>query len=492
MYQRKYHGKISLFLLVALLTSILIPSNIYAGPGDKYTVSFNTMGGSVIATYFNVSYDSKIPAPSDPNKTGYTFDGWYKDSDYKHDWNFSYDKVKNNITLYAKWKINTYTVTFVDWNNTVLKTETVEYEASATPPADPTRTGYTFTGWDPEYDEIEGDLTVTAQYEINTYTVTFVDWNNTVLKTETVEYEASATPPADPTRTGYTFDGWDVGYDEIDGDLTVTAQYEINTYTVTFDSTGGDNIDPVDADFDTMISAPASPTRTGYDFKGWYIDRAYTAAWNFDSDKVVDDLTLYARWLKLTFSPNDQPTSVSSTGLSSSVNIPEESDPSYEEINLKLDVEEVDEEDQPNFVITAASELNKQDKELIKAYDLSLIKTLIKTTGDMSTVKVENSDITAPITIRLPLPAAFANRGGLTVVYIDDEGNMTTMATTLIQVGDEYFLEFTTDHFSVYAVVANALATPPVTGETETTAALGFALLAMAGVLYVIRRRITA
>ena len=69
---------------------------------------------------------------------------------------------------------------------------------------------------------------------------------------------------------------------------------------------------------------------------------------------------------------------------------------------------------------------------------------------------------------------------------------MTTMATTLIQVGDEYFLEFTTDHFSVYAVVANALATPPVTGETETTAALGFALLAMAGVLYVIRRRITA
>ncbi|WP_194757549.1 InlB B-repeat-containing protein, partial [Aliidiomarina indica] len=101
-------------------------------------------------------------------------------------------------------------------------------------PADPTREGYTFTGWSASLDDITGDLTITAQYAINTYTVTFQDHDGSVIETQTVEHGSSATAPADPTREGYTFTGWDASFAEVTGDLTVTAQYAINTYTVTF------------------------------------------------------------------------------------------------------------------------------------------------------------------------------------------------------------------------------------------------------------------
>ena len=119
-----------------------------------------------------------------------------------------------------------HTVTFVDWDGAVLDRQTVEHGSGATAPADPARTGYTFLGWDKNFDNVIENLTVTALYEINTYTVTFVDWDGTVLDRQTVEEGSGATAPADPARTGYTFTGWDKNFDNITGDLTVTALYE--------------------------------------------------------------------------------------------------------------------------------------------------------------------------------------------------------------------------------------------------------------------------
>ena len=121
-----------------------------------------------------------------------------------------------------------YTVTFKDWNGTVLKTEEVLEGAAATAPADPTREGYTFTGWDVAFNNVTSDLVVTAQYTINTYTVTFKDWDGTVLSTQTVEHGSAATAPADPTREGYTFAGWDVAFNNVTSDLVVTATYTEN------------------------------------------------------------------------------------------------------------------------------------------------------------------------------------------------------------------------------------------------------------------------
>ena len=137
-----------------------------------------------------------------------------------------------------------YTVTFYDWNNAVLKTQTVQQGQSATAPANPTREGYTFSGWDKVFTNVQSDLSVTATYTQNsqpvtTYTVKFCDWNGTVLKTQTVQQGQSATAPTAPTREGYTFAGWDKAFTNIQSDLSVYAVYTQNTpqeYTITFNA----------------------------------------------------------------------------------------------------------------------------------------------------------------------------------------------------------------------------------------------------------------
>ncbi|MCH8502436.1 MAG: InlB B-repeat-containing protein, partial [Aliidiomarina sp.] len=103
---------------------------------------------------------------------------------------------------------------------------------------DPEREGYTFTGWSVAFDVITANLDVTAQYDINTFTVRFLDWDDSVIATETVNWNEGATAPADPERDGYTFTGWNVVFDVITADLDVIAEYEINYYTVTVNVIG--------------------------------------------------------------------------------------------------------------------------------------------------------------------------------------------------------------------------------------------------------------
>ena len=196
----------------------------------------------------------------------------------------------NPINLYKKITSSEpdpvyYTVTFKDWNGTVLKTETVEEGGSATAPADPTRVGYTFTGWDKAFNNVTSDLTVTAQYTINTYTVTFKDWDGTTLKTQTVNYGGSATAPANPTRVGYTFTGWDKTFTNVTANLTVTAQYTINTYTVTFKDWDGTTLKTQTVNYGGSATAPTDPIRDGYTFIGW--DKAFT---NVTANLVVTAL----------------------------------------------------------------------------------------------------------------------------------------------------------------------------------------------------------
>ena len=128
----------------------------------------------------------------------------------------------------------TYTVTFYDWNSAVLKTQTVKQGESATAPTPPIREGYTFTGWDKDFTNVQYDMSTWATYTKNsqpvtTYTVKFCDWNGTVLKTQTVQPGQSATAPTAPTREGYTFSGWDKVFTNVQGDLFVYAMYTQNS-----------------------------------------------------------------------------------------------------------------------------------------------------------------------------------------------------------------------------------------------------------------------
>ena len=149
--------------------------------------------------------------------------------DYNGQWNdVAMTTGSYNLCVVLELELTYHTVTFKDWNGTVLKTQQVEHGKAATAPANPTRTGYAFTGWDKAFTNVTADLVVTAQYSANTYTVTFKDWNGTVLKTQQVQYGGAATAPANPTRTGYTFTGWDKAFTNVTANLVVTAQYVQN------------------------------------------------------------------------------------------------------------------------------------------------------------------------------------------------------------------------------------------------------------------------
>ena len=141
----------------------------------------------------------------------------------------------NTFELYELWidvdytASTTYTVRFLDWDNSVISTQTVPRGGSATAPPNPTRDGYTFTGWDKSFTNITANTDIHAQYSIKTYTVRFLDWNNTVLDTQTINHGSNATPPPNPTRDGYTFTGWSGNYTNVTANVDIIAQYTKNS-----------------------------------------------------------------------------------------------------------------------------------------------------------------------------------------------------------------------------------------------------------------------
>lgn len=148
--------------------------------------------------------------PDAPAATpGYTFGGWNKADGTA--WDYASDKVTDNITLYAKWAANTYTITFDTVGGSEIAPITQDYGTAITVPADPTREGYTFIGWEGEFPETmpAHNMTVTAQWEINRYTITFDTAGGSEIAPITQDYGTAITAPEAPTREGYTFIGWD-------------------------------------------------------------------------------------------------------------------------------------------------------------------------------------------------------------------------------------------------------------------------------------------
>ena len=242
---------------------------------NTYTVKFVDFDGKELSVQ-KVNWGAAASAPASPTFTGYTFTGWDK----------AFDKVISDLTVTAQYAINKYTVKFVDFDGKELSVQTVNWNSAAIAPANPIRTGYTFTSWDKAFDNVTSDLTVTAQYAINTYTVKFVDFDGKELSVQKVNWNAAAIAPATPTFTGFTFARWDKAFDKVTSDLTVTAQYAINKYTVKFVDFDGKELSVQTVNWNSAAIAPASPTRTGYTFTGW--DKAFAS--------ITSDLTVTAQY----------------------------------------------------------------------------------------------------------------------------------------------------------------------------------------------------
>ncbi|WP_265445267.1 InlB B-repeat-containing protein [Acetivibrio straminisolvens] len=329
------------------------------------SLSWNVNGGNPLTGTFtqgNVMYGTPIDKPTTPTRTGYTFAGWYKDAGLTSALEENATMPDTDLTLTAKWNVNQYTITFNSNGGSAVAAITKDYGSVVTAPAQPTREGYNFAGWklngveytfttmpaenitliadwavisnipykvehyleeldgsypvtpnDTEnltgsngatvtaspkgitgftYDPgvsgtissgaiaLDGSLVLRLYYKRNSYNVT---WNgnggsvNTAgATTGSVKYGTTIySPTNEPTKTGYTFNGWS-GYAENmtmpAGNVTFTANWTINQYTITFDSNGGSDVANITQDYGTVVNAPTPPTKEGFKFAGWQLN----------------------------------------------------------------------------------------------------------------------------------------------------------------------------------------------------------------------------
>lgn len=171
----------------------------------------------------------------------------------------------------------------------------------------PIRAGYTFMGW---YDKVTGGNLITdetpvncdtlilyAKWEIQTFTVRFLDWDNTELKRQVVNYGANATPPTNPTRVGYTFSKWDKEYINIIKNIDIQAQYTINTHTLNYNANGG-VVSPNNKQlqFGAAYGVLPTPTKVNKNFLGWFTLASGGTQVSETNTMPDNDVTIYAHW----------------------------------------------------------------------------------------------------------------------------------------------------------------------------------------------------
>lgn len=215
-------------------------------------------------------------------KEGYT-GRLYRDADFLKPLTKD-SKVKNGDTVYVKWTINKYTVTFMDGEKVLAAFTNVPHGETVTAPEVPEKDGKTFSKWDKDFSKVTSDLTINAVYDVDTFTVTFKDGEK-VLETQTVEYEAAATAP-DTARLsppeGMHFAKWDKDFSKVTEDIEVSAVYELNEYTVIFKNEETViSIQPVKHGF--AATAPNVVDTATKKFVGW--DKSFD---NVTSDIIVN------------------------------------------------------------------------------------------------------------------------------------------------------------------------------------------------------------
>jgi len=300
---------------------------LYAHWTQAYTVSFDANGGTGAPASQQVVATGKVSAPSSPTRAGYTLSGWSTVADGSGDaWDFATDTVGADTTLYAQWAPKTNTVTF-DSNAAGVSAPPSTSALSGTTMTAPalTRAGYHVTGWTTQTnggaarawnfdtDVVTGDVTLYAQWAADTQAITF-DGNGhgPVTPSETTAAYGSTLTQPSVTWTGHHVESWntqpdgdgtpwDFATDTVAGDVTLYAQWVADTVpaTVTYDGNGGGAVTPATSSvgFEQAIGTAPTVTWAGHHLTGWNtVQDGSGTAWNFATDPVSGDVTLYAQW----------------------------------------------------------------------------------------------------------------------------------------------------------------------------------------------------
>lgn len=352
----------------------------------QYTITFDSMGGSSIANQ-TIYRNTKVLLPTPPTKLGYTFDGWQKNGESSK---YNFDTlVQGDFTLEAMWvpalvnvkteiyteglngvyvlnqtlthqaltesstnalnptlngftenlthadriisgttladgslvlkryySRDSFTIAFESNATVSIESITAKYESVISKPTDPIKTGYTFTGW---FSNTEltisytfttmpsEDLTLYAKWTPETMTLQFNSMGGSSVESIISPYQSSITKPVDPTKSGYTFAGWylEETYATLFdtwlmplGNITLNAKWTPNEYTVVFNTNGGSVISDLVAPYLSVINPPANPTKPDYVFLGWYIDELLETEFEFDV-MPLNGTTIYAKWISV-------------------------------------------------------------------------------------------------------------------------------------------------------------------------------------------------
>ena len=267
---------------------------------NSYTIKYNANGGTGTMANQQMKYDTPAKLTANAySKTGYTFTGWRQDDKATGTKYRNRETVTNLLsangattTMYAQWKANEYTVTFIDGHDgKTIGTETVTHGSNAADPNKPTHEGYTATTWNKPLSNITGDTVITLAYRPNAYVIRF-DKNAANATGSTadkrMEYDKTGNLTRNGySRAGYTWLGWSSSSDgngtmysdgqsvvnltsEDGGMVTLYAVWKINCYTVTFiDGKTGDVIGRQEIDYGGNATMPAAPSHDGYKPSGW-------------------------------------------------------------------------------------------------------------------------------------------------------------------------------------------------------------------------------
>ena len=275
----------------------------YKETKNKYTVTYINEG--VEYHKETAEYGSVITEIQDPTKEGYTFTGWYTKDNEKVSYPIT---VTKNITLYSKYEINSYKVSYYNEGKKYIDDQQINYGENALKPnTDPSKIGYTFKYWSlkengEEYEfstKITKDINLYAVYEINKYTVTYINEGIEYHK-ETAEYGSVVTKIQDPIKEGYTFTGWYTKDNEkvtypitVTENITLYSKYEINSYKVSYYNEGKKYIEDQQINYgENALKPNTNPSKIGYTFKYWSL-KENGEEYEF-STKITKDITLYA------------------------------------------------------------------------------------------------------------------------------------------------------------------------------------------------------
>jgi len=305
-----WYNEVGLSTAYVFDTMPAVDTEIYAGwTVVQYTITFDSNGGTVVAP-ITQDFGTVVTEPADPTKANLNFRVWSSDAELTQEYIFD-TMPAEDITVYGYW----YAVLTYDSNGgSAVAQENVGEGNTPVEPDAPIFAGYTFNGWYIDDNtflvpvDFETPLTADevfyAEWVAVLYSAQYLDWDGAVLQTANYEFGADTsgvTPPAEPTRTGWTFTAWDSvapATMPVDG-ITITATYTIDVITMTFDTGVGSVVAPYVQDYGTPVVEPTT-SETGYTFDGWFEEAEFTTPYVFTTMPAAN-LTIYAKLTELVF-----------------------------------------------------------------------------------------------------------------------------------------------------------------------------------------------